>query len=185
MSKCLLVANSDVTTYTNDKEAIRISKPYFDYTTAYGVNYATNDDISEAINSGQRLINYRGHGLSDRWENWNPMYESYTTTEVNALDNGPQTPIVFSIACNTSQLQVGGQTLAEAFTNSADGAVAFLGSNRPSDRTANSNYDHQLFYAMFLYGINEQYPSLRCRFFRGTIHAEFEFINLRIKAGGS
>jgi hypothetical protein len=125
----------------------RVKYPFF--TRAYGAAGATNQDVIDEINNGRVVVNYRGHGSSTEWWEWNTSNESFTTADVGALNNGSQTPVVFSIACQNNELDVAGDCLGEAFTQSDDAAVAFLGATRPSWTDANHTYDKQLFASVF------------------------------------
>ncbi|NMC42612.1 MAG: T9SS type A sorting domain-containing protein [candidate division Zixibacteria bacterium] len=162
-TKALLVAHSTLT-YQECKERIRnadqtasgtysVLYPYF--TTVYGAQGGTNADVSAAINAGQRVVNYRGHGGTAIWQQWSALGENYDTLDARALTNGDKTPVVFAIACSSGQIQwTGGACLAEGFTLANDAACAYLGATRPSWTTPNSTYDEQIFAAIFDEGTN-------------------------------
>jgi hypothetical protein len=169
LDRALLVANFENAPgkYQQAKEEIRTATDtpsgtyrvmYPTFTTAYGASAAnggddaTNADVTTAINNGQVVVNYRGHGDTGEWWNWNTGGQSFTNADAKALNNGDMTPVVFSIACNNNELDAG-ECLGEAFTNEDDAAVAFLGATRPSYTTPNHTYDKQLFSAVFDEGL--------------------------------
>lgn len=117
------------------------------------VTAVTNADIDNAINDGRFIINYRGHGSEQTWSNWNLYSQSYTTTNAHALSNGDKTPVVFSVACNTLNLDYETETLGEAFVRQDQGGVAFLGAIHPSYTTPNHDFDKSLFEGLWDQGI--------------------------------
>jgi hypothetical protein len=171
LEKALLVANRENAPYKYQqcKERIRLALEtpsltytilYPDFTTAYGADTtvggdrATNADVIGYIDDGQRVVNYRGHGSNTSWTSWNIFYEYFGTTEINMLDNGDRTPVVFSIACYNARLDASSPCMAENFTLHDEAAVAFLGASQPSYTTANHTYDKKLFSAVFDEGVN-------------------------------
>ena len=153
--KALLIANNKETAYEPCKEAIRTatySDP-FTFDKAYGSADATNADVSNAINNGRGIVNYRGHGSQVAWTNWNTLGQYYTTSDAQALNNGGKTPVVFSISCSCNALDYATNCLGEAFVKDDDSAVAFLGAARPSWRTPNDYFDIYLFDLIGNYGV--------------------------------
>lgn len=122
---------------------------YPNFTTAYGAQGATNQNVIDAIDDGRIVVNYRGHGSTSSWSTWNTTNQSFASAQVALLNNGSMTPVIFSIACYNNQLDAAQPCLGEAFTNVDDGAVAFLGASRPSYTTPNHDYDKQLFATVF------------------------------------
>lgn len=134
--------------YVECKEYIRnyiISQPLWDVQTAYGHQpTGTNAAVSAAINDGCNVVNYRGHGSSTNWWQWDYNYASFTTVNVGALTNGDRTPIVFNIACDCHQIQ--STCLGEYWLNQyPGGAVASLGASDPSYTVVNHDYDKELY----------------------------------------
>jgi len=119
------------------------------FSTAYGASGASNQDVINAINAGQAVVNYRGHGSQTAWTDWNTGNEYFDSTDIAALDNGERTPVVFSIACSNNKLDASGNCFGEDFTQTDDAAVAFLGATRPSYTSPNHTYDKQLFATIF------------------------------------
>ncbi len=171
LEKSLLVANWEEAPlkYQECKEQVRTAAEtpsgtytvlYPDFTTAYGASYAnggdeaSNNDVIAYINSGQRLVNYRGHGSYTQWQYWNVYGQYFTNSDVALINNGQMTPVVFSIACLNNDLRYNGVTIGEAFTQGDDAAVAYLGASDPSYTIPNHDYDKQLYEAIFDAGIN-------------------------------
>ncbi|MCX6666481.1 MAG: C25 family cysteine peptidase, partial [Euryarchaeota archaeon] len=91
------------------------------FTTAYLHAYNGNDsqDIVEAINDGQDIVSYTGHG-------WQYGWEIFSTSGLPQLTN-TIFPIVLTTACSTADLDY--DSLGEQFVNIENkGAVAYYGS---------------------------------------------------------
>lgn len=169
LEKSLLIAHMEGAPgkYQGCKEEIRTATdtdggsysemfPIFDK--AYGAstandgNNATNATISSAINSGRGVINYRGHGMTDRWcAGWSSEGNAYDN-EISSLTNSSKNPIIFSVACwngNLSHYDNYGTTFsschAEMFTSVSNGAVAYLGATIGSPTIQNHTFDKQLY----------------------------------------
>jgi len=113
----------------------------------------TNQDITQAINQGRGIVNYRGHGDWDIWAYWNGR-ESWETRDVSQLINQAKTPVVFNIACNNHQ--VDRFSLGQAWLKKyPGGAVASLGATAPSYTLANHTYNKFLWLGLGQQGIYE------------------------------
>jgi hypothetical protein len=157
LNKIILVAHKEQAPgkYVGCKEEIRndiIPQPPFVVNTAYGHQpNGTNADVSNAINEGRNIVNYRGHGSNTQWTGWSYTNEYYEISDVNALTNGNRTSIVFNIACQNHYLLV--DCLGEAFMSKyPGGAVASLGATDPSYTIPNHDYDKELFRQFTEYG---------------------------------
>lgn len=125
--------------------------------TMYGGDSAamwSNADLSNAIEEGRAVINYRGHGDTQIFWMWNLYNQSYSVTDVQALSNGLKTPIIFSIACLNLNMESALETIGEAFIRHTQGAVAFLGAIHPSYTYPNHDFDECLFKCVWNDGIN-------------------------------
>ncbi|HLP47905.1 MAG TPA: C25 family cysteine peptidase [Candidatus Kapabacteria bacterium] len=161
-NKTCLIANKEQypQKYTACKESIfnytyALYPPIFDK--MYGGDPAfnwTNTDLSNMINDGRGVINYRGHGDTQMFWNWNRSSQDYTVTNVQGLTNGTKTPIIFSIACSTLNMESALETLGEAFMRPSQGAVAFLGAIHPSYTTINHDFDRLLYKGVWDLGLN-------------------------------
>jgi PKD repeat protein len=75
--------------------------------------------VQNSVNAGVGVINYCGHGSASGWT-------SYSSSNVNALTNGSQTPFIFSVACNVGDYD-GYTCFAEVWLRKTNGgAVAAL-----------------------------------------------------------
>ena len=96
-------------------------------------------DISAAINAGRFVVAYDGHGGRDNWSQ-----PGFDIVDVNALTNGAETPVVFSLACETGWFDnetdaaslgtaQADESLCEHFLrHNNGGSVAIIGSTRIS-----------------------------------------------------
>jgi len=107
---------------------------------------ATKKEIIKEINRGVGIINYRGHGNVDCWQSGNGL----TLDDLNDLNNGDKTPIVFSIACLNAYIDHPKykDCFGELFIEAKDGAVGFLGATRPSYTAPNHHFNRYLFQAI-------------------------------------
>lgn len=80
--------------------------------------------LSQRLNNGRGLMNYCGHGETDKYTT-----TSFGVNHAAALSNGVMTPVIFNVACWVGSF-VNRYCLAEAFLRkSGGGAVAFYGSS--------------------------------------------------------
>ncbi|MCA9266086.1 MAG: hypothetical protein KDA60_19635, partial [Planctomycetales bacterium] len=94
------------------------------------------DDVLQAFAEGRFLITHRDHGWRDGW-----AHPGFTTWDVDELDNGPLTPVVYSINCSSGAFDVYGVHFAEELIrNPNGGAVAFIGSTRDSNTWSNTAF---------------------------------------------
>ncbi len=135
--------------YTGCLDSIRRRRyqaPAVEFIQLYGADGATNEQLREQVNQGVGIINYRGHGTETNWHEWNG--ENFDLLET-PLENGDRLPVVFSVACLNMAIDGSEQTLAEQWVqHPTGGAVAFLGSTRPSYTTPNHDFDRHLFRAV-------------------------------------
>lgn len=125
------------------------------FMTQYGsVAGVTNATVSAQVNAGYGLVAYRGHGSSGAWTTWNQTSQSYANADVLALANpATRTPVLWSFACNNSELGVA-DAFGEAWMEDIDNrAVAFYGATVPSGTTANHELDRQMFKAVYDLGL--------------------------------
>ena len=117
------------------------------FDTAYGSQGVTNANVSDRVNIGRNILNYRGHGASDEWcSGWTTGDPSgYTTAHAHGLQNAHKTPIHYCIACSCGDLSSYNECLGEAFLKDNNSAVAFLGASEPSYTYPNHRFDKHLF----------------------------------------
>jgi len=88
-----------------------------------GYETAVQENIS-SLNEGYSIAHYIGHGSKVSWS-------SFKTWHFPQLNNYDKLGIIFSTACNTGYLNHTSDCMAEYFTNSDKGCVAFLGATHP------------------------------------------------------
>jgi hypothetical protein len=85
-------------------------------------------DITNAWNDGRYLMIHRDHGWSDGW--WKPRFD---TSNVDALTNGAELPVVLSINCSSGGFQKDDSAFAtRALVNPNGGAVGVFGDTEDS-----------------------------------------------------
>jgi hypothetical protein len=103
------------------------------FETQYGATPGVDDvSLSAAIDAGQGLVCYLGHGDSFEWWQWDLPHEDYAGSNVAGLTNGPNCPVVWSFACQTNDLSVLVNTcFGESWMRQKHhGAVSFYGGTR-------------------------------------------------------
>jgi hypothetical protein len=157
----LLVAHKEGERFYCVKEKIRNKEwPYFnpEFVTCYGKSTGgpDNDDITEAINEGYGIVNYRGHGSYDSWADWCSS-GSWTTDDVHTLNNGKKYPIVFNLCCLNAKIDnpENEETLCEAWLHPPKGAVATTGNTRVCWTHTNEIFDVELYSQIFRWGKTE------------------------------
>jgi len=149
--KVLLVAHKQKE-YRDCKEQIRTydyfwRTPTFD--TCYGGSGADNNCVTNAINDGRNIVNYRGHGSETEWWHWASDGSSWTINDVNGLANDGMAPIVFSISCSNSDISYN-ECIGEKWLQVANkGAVAHYGASVGSWTKPNHDLDKYLFKAIY------------------------------------
>jgi len=78
----------------------------------------STQDITDAINTGVSLVQHRDHGGITGWGD-----PPYSNSNVNGLNNGVMTPIVYSINCLTGTFDTSGDCFAEAFMKKYPGGA--------------------------------------------------------------
>lgn len=149
----LLVANREQNPYDYQgcMETIRTCN-YVEpksFTTAYGAdasvggNNATNAFVVNNINEGKNIINYRGHGLENRWLDWNVNNESFYDSQINSLNNMTN-DVYFCIACLNGNIH--NQTcFMETFMRSSHGASGIIAATENTYTLVNHSFNQYLF----------------------------------------
>ena len=156
LNKSLLVAAWEKVTnpyFKICKEGVRTySYTYFTPTfdVAYANDGATNSNVTSSVNNGRNVVNYRGEGAPQMWHSWTgeEPQGSWTNSNINSLNNGNKTPVVFNICCKTHKIDYWGDCLGEAWMKKyPGGAVASLGASEESWSKENDTYDKALYWA--------------------------------------
>ena len=78
--------------------------------------------VAQAVDEGVGVINYTGHGYERGW-----VTSGFSNADIANLNNGEQTPIIFSVACVNGAYHLAGDSFAEAWLRKENGgAVAAL-----------------------------------------------------------
>ncbi len=120
---------------------------YYQYTfdTIMGGAGGTNSKVSLAINEGRVVVNYRGHGSETDWSGWDAQGQSWTISDIEALNNDSLTPVVINCCCLNHVLSTP-TCLGEAWLRKyPGGAVASLGATEPSFTIPNHAWDSVIF----------------------------------------
>ena len=99
-SQALMVADvNDTENFTNDSKIVQAQLPStLQVTDVFGSAMSPSDArqaILNAINSGQVLVNYEGHGSEDEWSG-NDFFDS---TAATSLSNGTSLPVFLIMDC--------------------------------------------------------------------------------------
>jgi uncharacterized repeat protein (TIGR01451 family) len=140
-ANALMVADKDDTeSFTQDSQTVQAKLPATMQVTDVFVDTVgttgARADILSAINSGQLLVNYLGHGSEEQWSG----SDIFDTTSVSSLTNGSQLPVFLIMDCLNGFFQdVYAQPLGVTLMlSSSGGAVAVLASsglNQPPPQT--------------------------------------------------
>ena len=109
-------------------------------------SYLENTDLVTALNTGQSLVNFVGHGSDQVWAG-----ELLSSSDVDALTNGSQTPFVISMTCLNGYFHdIYTVSLAKAFMLApSGGAVAAWASSGLTDSSGQSNLDQTMVSALY------------------------------------
>jgi hypothetical protein len=128
----LMVADKDDTeSFSHDTQTVQAKlPPNLVVTDVFNGTVSTADarqDILNAINSGQVVVNYLGHGSEEQWSG----SDIFDTTSVSSLTNGSQLPVFLIMDCLNGFFQdVYSQPLSVTLMVASNGgAVAVLASS--------------------------------------------------------
>jgi uncharacterized repeat protein (TIGR01451 family) len=137
----LMVADKDDTeNFTEDSQTVQAKLPatmqVTDVSTDAVGTAAAKTDILNAINSGQGLVNYLGHGSEEQWSG----SDIFDTDSVSSLTNGSQLPVFLIMDCLNGffqdvYAQPLGVTLLLAPNGGAVAVLASSGLNQPPPQT--------------------------------------------------
>jgi Peptidase family C25 len=154
----MLVSHRD-SEFQQAQETVRMATyavaPIFD--TYYGSNPANNNaGVTSRVNSGEGITCYRGHGGPKEWYNWNLSSQSYRYSDVDLLANGPLTTVIWTIACNNSDLYDLNGIGLHWMSRFPGGAVSHYGATVPSNHDPNDELEIRLFEAVWDKGVTGQ-----------------------------
>ena len=140
-ANALMVADKDDTeSFTQDSQTVQAKLPATMQVTDVFVDTVgttgARADILSAINSGQLLVNYLGHGSEEQWSG----SDIFDTTSVSSLSNGSQLPVFLIMDCLNGffqdvYTQPLGVTLMLASNGGAVAVLASSGLNQPPPQT--------------------------------------------------
>jgi hypothetical protein len=165
--RALLVAHAQGAPgkYVGAQEVVRTASyavpPSF--STVYGsVPGIGNEDVVAAIDAGQGLVAYRGHGSETEWWNWNLAGLPFSFPEIMSLNNAAQeTPVVWSFACSNAALD-SSPSIAELWLRSPEhGAVSHYGATVPSATLPNHVLDQKMFAGVYDKNLTTQSKAIR------------------------
>jgi uncharacterized repeat protein (TIGR01451 family) len=140
-ANALMVADKDDTeNFTGDSQTVQAQLPatmqVTDVFTDTVGTTAARTDIVNAINSGQGLVNYLGHGSEEQWSG----SDIFDTNSVSSLTNGSQLPVFLIMDCLNGffqdvYAQPLGVTLLLASNGGAVAVLASSGLNQPPPQT--------------------------------------------------
>lgn len=152
--------------YKNCKNEIANTVGTHFNTTKKYAGQATKQEVTNTLNAGVVIANYRGHGFVDKWSASNGL----NTTNVKNLNNNDKIPLVFSVACWNSCIDCNqgaiknwiqnkyGVSFGECFGETwirNEKAITFLGASRPSFTVRNHDFDKYLFDAIINHGLTK------------------------------
>ncbi|MGP0020696.1 MAG: C25 family cysteine peptidase [Candidatus Sulfotelmatobacter sp.] len=140
-ANALMVADKDDTeNFTQDSQTVQAKLPatmqVTDVFTDTVGTTAAKTDILNAINSGQGLVNYLGHGSEEQWSG----SDIFDTTSVSSLTNSSQLPVFLIMDCLNGffqdvYAQPLGVTLLLAPNGGGVAVLASSGLNQPPPQT--------------------------------------------------
>lgn len=143
-SQALMVADmNDTENFTKDSQVVQAQLPSSMQATDVFLSTMSIPDaqqaILNAINSGQLLVNYAGHGSEDEWSGDN----LFNSTEANGLTNGTSLPVFLIMDCLNGFFQdVYEEPLAVTLMLAPNGgAVAVLASSGLNQATPQTILD--------------------------------------------
>jgi peptidase C25-like protein len=112
----------------------------------YGSNSASNNaGVTSRVNFGEGITCYRGHGGPTEWFDWDQSAQDYRFSDVDALANGKRTTVVWTIACNNSDLFDQHGIGLHWMSRFPGGAVSHYGATVPSNHYVNDVLEIELF----------------------------------------
>jgi hypothetical protein len=154
LRRALMVADNQFPSQAQTKHRVReklLGCGYVDVDSIYAKNYSSSYSISAAItnavNEGRGIVNYRGRGWSS---GWHCSYGSiFNTSQVAAINNYRKTPIVTSVGCGVAKFDdyncFGEQWLRNGTPTSEKGAVSFFGPTWNTHTRHNNKLDRGIY----------------------------------------
>lgn len=141
--------------YQGCSEAIRTASynSYISFNTVYGASSyvggdnGTNDMVVSEINAGRNIINYRGHGKEEYWQNWNNV-DNFNGSQVELLCDSTN-DVYFCVACNNGAIHRYVTSFMQSFMYSEHGAACMIAATTRTCTIPNNTYNQLLFSKLF------------------------------------
>jgi len=120
------------------------------FTVLHGGEGATDAEVIAEIEAGKGVVCYRGHGSNTSWSGWNGG--SFGSTDIELIDNGTKTPVVFSFACSNGALDSGDVILGcagELWLETTQRGVACYAASGGSSTSANHVMNEEMWKAIY------------------------------------
>jgi hypothetical protein len=126
------------------------------------VSTSTVANVISDINAGRHIVMYRGHGSSTAWTDWDFNSASFSTTNVQQVNNDPRPCIVIHVACTNAAIDTQNDSLAEKWMEQGpSGAVASYGATRETGTGRNHAFARR-FHSLLFSGQDGPYLSIVC-----------------------
>ncbi|HDT12248.1 MAG TPA: hypothetical protein ENO01_01175, partial [Candidatus Marinimicrobia bacterium] len=104
--------------------SVQVDRLYINPSAETGPFFGTTATLSDMINAGKPIVNFRGHGGGAVWAD----RSLFTLDDVETLENEEKPCIITSFTCFTAAFETE-RGLGEGLTRLPGGSVAFLGSS--------------------------------------------------------
>ncbi len=125
------------------------------YAKNYSSSYAIGVAITNAINEGRGIVNYRGRGWSSGW--YGGIGSIFNISQVAALNNGRMLPVVTSVGCGVAKFDeyncYGEQWLRNGTPTNEKGAVSFFGPTWNTHTRHNNKLDTGIYRGLLQEGL--------------------------------
>jgi peptidase C25-like protein len=139
----------------------------------------TGADVTAAWNEGRFLMVHRDHGFSDGWGT-----PGYSTTNVDALTNGPLLPVLLSINCSSAAYDYDETSfVGQALVNPNGGAVGAFGDTRDSPTWHNTQIALGFADGLLPFILPSEGPALRQRTGNALINGKLRLAGLAPPSG--
>ncbi|MBN1296007.1 lamin tail domain-containing protein [bacterium] len=159
---CSGLYGSQQTTKEQTADRLTVNLAYHTIHTMYDWQVSGSENqVSQWINQGVSIINYRGEGWSS---GWNPGHiTGWHYDRVYALQNDYMTPVVTSIGCGVAMFDAGecfGHAwMAHGTPSRPRGAVAFMGPTYNTRTTINNWIDRGIYRGFCYHDITRSGPA--------------------------
>jgi len=139
-------------------EAVQDEVAAYPYSTSatfdkiYGSNPLSTNAVVNGIIDDAGILCYEGHGCDFGWWSWNTLSQNYYF-DFLGVTNAPATPVVWSLACDTGNINANDCMAENWMSHGSSGSVAVYAATRPAYIAGNVVLNRELFKAVFDKGI--------------------------------